>query len=482
VSDVVLFFPRTDYMEKGGLSVHPPLSVLYPGATLRRCRYSVRIIDQRVEPAWRRELTTELRSRPLCLGISAMTGRQIHWGMAAARLAREARSDVPIVWGGVHASLLPAQTVASDAVDYVVAGEAEGILPAFVRHIEARGDARAPAGVVSNPQQTPAPSTPPDLDALPFPAYDLIDVSKYRQRRVRGRSSFPLLTSRGCPESCAFCYNGIYHHRRWRCESPEKTLEHIALIHTNFGRSTVDVQDDNFFVSTSRVERLCTLVLQRGLRTTFKATCRVDHVLGWDQTFVELLRKAGVTTLFIGAESGSDRMLELLNKGHTVADVVRCNRKLSRAGIAPRYSFMAGFPGESTEETDQTVELMLRLLADNPEASCTFLQRYVPYPGTPLASACESVGWSPPESLAGWSSHSWYGFSAPWLTAEAARRLDLLSITTMLLGSRSGRDVGLSGFRARAAVACGRRAHRRLAAGRTVGTAEAFVLRRALGL
>jgi anaerobic magnesium-protoporphyrin IX monomethyl ester cyclase len=125
MSDVVLFFPRTDYMERGGLSVHPPLSVLYPAATLRAGGHSVRVLDQRVEPQWRRTLISELRSRPMCLGISAMTGRQIHWGLAAARVAREQAPDVPIVWGGVHASLLPAQTVTSEVADYVVAGEGE---------------------------------------------------------------------------------------------------------------------------------------------------------------------------------------------------------------------------------------------------------------------------------------------------------------------------------------------------------------------
>jgi hypothetical protein len=125
---------------------------------------------------------------------------------------------------------------------------------------------------------------------------------------------------------------------------------------------------------------------------------------------------------------------------------------------------------------------MLDLLDSNPRASCTFLQRYAPYPGTELASICRSQGWVPPSSLEEWACHNWYGFKTPWLTPRQSGRLGRLSVTTMLLGQRSARDVGLSRAASALVGAYSRLARARLTARRPVSRLEALALRKALGL
>jgi len=119
-----------------------------------------------------------------------------------------------------------------------------------------------------------------------------------------------------------------------------------------------------------------------------------------------------------------------MSKDATVDQVLGANRKLARAGIRPHYSFMAGVPGERIEDMRATIELMLRLKREHPRAYLSPIKAFVPYPGTPMLDRAVEAGFSPPESLAGWSGFDWGSSSRPWLSRAESRFVDKAAYVT----------------------------------------------------
>ena len=124
MADIILFFPSAGLDIKGA-SIVLPLPVLCVAAPLVKAGYTVKIIDQRLDKQWQKQMEEELRADPLCVGVSAMTGKQIRGGLQASAHVKKLRPDIPVVWGGIHASLLPKQTAANPLIDIVVIGEGE---------------------------------------------------------------------------------------------------------------------------------------------------------------------------------------------------------------------------------------------------------------------------------------------------------------------------------------------------------------------
>jgi radical SAM superfamily enzyme YgiQ (UPF0313 family) len=164
--------------------------------------------------------------------------------------------------------------------------------------------------------------------------------------------------------------------------------------------------DDNFFVDLKRVARICELLIESKLDVTiYNANCRADTIVKMDDNFLQLLKRAGFVQIFIGAESGSDEVLSRIKKDLTVDQVLTVNRKLKDAGIIPFYSFMVGFPFETTEDVKKTLSLMGLLLRENPEAIVFKLQYYTPFPGTELFHYASKHGMRFPESLEDWTDY-----------------------------------------------------------------------------
>ena len=132
MADVVLVYPKSSYIEAAMLHFYPPLALLNAVVFVAQS-FTVRIIDQRVDRDWRKHLLEELATKPLCVGVSSLTGEQITGALEVSRIVRQ-HGGVPVVWGGVHASILPAETLAHPLVDFVVEGEGE---IAFLKLVEA---------------------------------------------------------------------------------------------------------------------------------------------------------------------------------------------------------------------------------------------------------------------------------------------------------------------------------------------------------
>jgi len=468
--DVILIYPRTLWDIKN-VTTRLPLAVLYIGSVLKEGGYSVQVIDQRVDDRWPEALRQALQHRPLWVGVSAMTGRQIRWGLEASRIVREADASIPIVWGGVHPTILPDQTLAHPLVDAVAVGEGEitalELTRALANHPPAsyppagsgEAELRSPAGgsaegsvrlppaigdvaglawkrgeeIVHN---APRPFLP--MDELPWLDYSLVNVEHYVLAEVPGERSLQITTSRGCPMRCGYCYLTVVPDgRHYRAESPERTVEHIERLQRAFDLNAVHIIDDEFFTQRVRARRVCELILERGIQVTLRTNCRIDYIDRMDPADLRLFRRAGFKQLYLGAESGNDRVLDFITKGITRDQIVRANHKLKAAGIAPKFSFMGGFPTETIAEVKDTMRLMVDLVRDNPEAYTTPVQLYSPYPGTALFDYSVQQGMAVPATLEAWTESGWEHIDYSWLSAAEERFLQKTAYFTFFLDGKT---------------------------------------------
>jgi radical SAM superfamily enzyme YgiQ (UPF0313 family) len=409
--NIVLIYPNAG-QDVLGINVGLPLSLLYVGTALQRAGFNVCILDERTTPDLTPSLRNALDSNPLFVGISSMTGYQIRHGLAIAQSVRDLKPDIPIVWGGVHPTIHPDSTVQHRFVDIVVIGEGEETSVDLACALEAGNDLSAVRGIIfkMDGRTTHTPQrTKLDLDTLPGLDYSLVDLDHYYTiGHISRTKQLQIVTSRGCPFHCGYCYLLRPELRGYRTVSAARVYSEIESLRDEHGIQSVFFYDDYFFGNRQRVVELVELIERKPLGVQFEVSCRIDFLARESDEFLARLRKAGFTELLIGVESGSDRILKMIQKGFTRKQILEANRKLANAGIGAKLSWMAGFPTETREEFFETVDLMLQLTKENPHCSLTPLGIYTPYPGTELYESCNrAYGAIFPETLDGWADYQW---------------------------------------------------------------------------
>jgi radical SAM superfamily enzyme YgiQ (UPF0313 family) len=396
--------------------------------------YDVRIIDQRTDRDWKRKLSDALTSDPLCVGITSMTGPQIRYAIGVSETVKS-ESEIPVVFGGVHPTLLPEQTIESENVDVVVVGEGDITFFELIKALEEERPLEEVRGLRykegEKVKRTPLRPLIEDMDKLPRPPWELIDLKNYYGFDTEDNEpSITLPTSRGCPNRCAFCYNQTVNRGRWRGLSAEKTLERIRYVVDSLGIKKIYFQDDNFCSHLKRFHAILQGLIEEDLDISWGTSgVRADSVI---KMKLEKAERSGCRFLEIGAESGSERILRLIKKDLSVLQILAANRKLSSFPFHTKYSFVCGFPTETEEEVKKSISLALKLGEENPKAYATFYL-FTPYPGVPLFDLAVESGFKPPDDLEGWADYSfsdWYFKYPSWLSHERIKMLDALSFTS----------------------------------------------------
>jgi radical SAM superfamily enzyme YgiQ (UPF0313 family) len=409
-------------------------------------KLKIKIIDEFIEPNWQDIIRSEVSSDTICVGISTMTGPQIAGSLKFARFVRSI-SDVPIVWGGIHPTIFPKQTLENELVDYVVIGEGEYCFQDLINALAKKGDVsqipnlgfKKDGRIILN-RTEPATIR---LDDLPKIPYELINLNSYIgvNQKIFGniKRTFELHTGRGCQHRCLYCYN---YQSTWRGFSAGRIIDDIEKLVRQYKIDALHWREDNFFCSKKRVHDICESLIKRNIKIKWSASCRIDYFSQYEDDFVELLKKSGLETLVFGAESGSDRILESLNKGIRIEQTVNVNRRMKRFQIQPVYNFMVGIPGEMKKDIILTYRLIDQILAENPTAKLYAQQLYAPYPSTPLYQKCIDAGFIAPASLQEWSSVSFsyhQNFKIyPWLNGKLGKFIKQTSfVLTKLIFSQN---------------------------------------------
>lgn len=390
MSDIILVYPRTG-MDIGS-SVAPPHNLLCVAALLDRVGYKVKIIDQRIDNLWRLNLARELLTEPIFVGIPTMTGTQVKFAMEIAKLVK-ANSKVPIVWGGVHPTLLPEQILASGLADYACVGEVDETIVQITRDIN-KGKAEK---VIYSPL--------PDIEKLLPTPWHLIDVEKYIHPDIYlkgGRNLDIGQTSRGCPFACGFCSSASIRERKWRAMSAEKSIEMIKDAVRRFNLDGIWLRDDEFYINSNRAAKICEGIIPLNIKYYTSGT-RVDIFNKVSEEQVELYKRSGANTLKFGAESGSNRILKLINKDITKEETLKANLKAKRHNITPAFALMLGFPSETFAEMEETIDMARQIRKDNPQAQFETMATYTALPGTPMWQTAIDYGLKPPTKLEEWA-------------------------------------------------------------------------------
>ncbi len=364
-------------MDRKSVELYPSLSLLSLAAFLRERAIDVRITDLTFERSVGPVRRAIADFRPHLLGVhtKSLTFRR---ALAIARLAR--REGVRSVAGGPDSASRPEPYLAG-GFDAVVLGEGE---EALVELAHAGAEGPIPndlAGVATllRGQLVRGPARPflADLDQLPLPAWDLLDMEAYlsRWQRRTGERRAALLTSRGCPFDCSWCSKPTFG-RSFRQQSPERVLAELRALRSTYRVDYVRFCDDVFGIRRAWLETLL-----RGMEAfdpplAFECLARVD-LLKTD--LLDGMRRAGLARVYVGVESGSQKMLDLMNRGTRIAQVERVAAELRRHRIRQYWFLMLGYPGETLEDIEATLALFRRFSPEEYSVSVA-----VPLPGTRL--------------------------------------------------------------------------------------------------
>jgi radical SAM superfamily enzyme YgiQ (UPF0313 family) len=365
--DVLLthgYFLGEDEKEQAIMKPYPTLGLLYLSAYLRRAGYSVEVFDTTF--ARREELTARLAAGSDgngggSGGVLGIYTNLITRASVVAIAAAARRHGWTVVAGGPESANYPAEYLAH-GVDVVVVGEGEATMAELLGALAARGPHRlhGVAGTVFRDEtgavvENPSRELIPDLDSLPWPDRGQIDVGRYVDvwRRHHGSGSVSLITARGCPYRCRWCSHAVFgftHRRR----SPAGTADELAHLVEAYAPDQVWYADDVFTIHHRWLYEYAAELDRRGLRVPFETISRADRMM--DDEVLATLARMGCWRIWIGSESGSQRILDAMERRVTVEQVQWATRAAKRHGIEVGMFLMWGYPGETFEDIEATVE------------------------------------------------------------------------------------------------------------------------------
>lgn len=402
-----------DYFE--GMSFMPPLGLAYLAAVASAAGHEAAIVDcvgmspMKVEKGQGvcrcglgdTEILEEVRHfAPDLVGITCPYTANAPDALSVAELVKTGYSDeVPVVMGGAHASVCPEELLMSGWVDFVVVGEGEG---AFIDICSSLAAGRVPLDVPGVLGRGPdgqvtsllARERIKDLDAIPYPRRDLIPLREYfkaqeaHAERINNmrRPKTSMITSRGCPENCVFCAIRCTWGRKWVGRSPLNIVGEIESLVSEYGVREIDFLDDSLSVSRARLEELCKLIIERGLDIKW-TTPNGIAIWSLDEKLLLLMKKAGCYRLTFGLESGDPETIKFIRKRYTNDQAMRLIRYSNRIGLWTIGTFILGFPYETREQMQNTIEFAMKCGVDLAVFYCA-----TPFPGTDLYQVCLDEG------------------------------------------------------------------------------------------
>ncbi len=408
-----------------------PLGPLYLADALEKAHLNVKIMHSlefgNVKAIFNDTIETIKKINPIFIGFSVMTGMQTEYSAKLSRIIKNCFVNIPIVWGGVHPTIATEECLKENYIDIIIRSEGEKTIVELAEAIKERkylgeipGISYKDGGKIINNEDRPLMENE-ELDNY-TPAWHLIDFGRkgylneqYAQNMFGVKKIIQYYSSRGCPYRCKFCFNVSQNSTRWRAHSVTKVIKDIELLKQKYGVDGVIFHDDNFFINKKRAFE----ILQK-IGIPYFAEVRNDMIT---EEMGRLLRQTNCMKLHIGAESGSDETLEMINKKFNVDTIIKSTEILAKYKIPVNYSFVIGFPGETWQMIKKTLLLIEKLaniynndyLLFNPKPGV-----YVPYPGNPMWGRSIDYGFVPPSKMEDWSKLNRYKgqYDFPWINAR----------------------------------------------------------------
>ena len=369
------------------LDVHPHLGLLSIAAIAEQEGHRTQIYDPKRQvrsgalaydhTLYDRAAEDILDQRPDIVGFTTL-GCSYIFVLNVARIIKQRYPHIVIMLGGPHVTMLHRQTIERfPQVDIVVRHEAEETLPPLLENLETRDFAHIPgitwrdhAGLI---HQTDGKPMVTDLDTLPPLKYEHYPVEDLDLDLMR------IEAGRGCPYACTFCSTATFFQRSYRLKSPERLVQELDLLNQRYGVTEFKLDHDMFTVDRRKVLAFCDAVEDRGYQ--WRVSARVDRV---DRELLERMAEAGCIGLYFGIETGSQRMQKVAKKGLKLHDVFPKVAICNELGIASTLSFITGYPNETEQDQNETLDMVGQAFTSPQGSSLTQLHMLVPEPGTLL--------------------------------------------------------------------------------------------------
>jgi len=376
------------YSKEGGFI--PPIGLLSIAAYLESKGHLVRIVDPLPQKISEDKLSEFLKKESFeLIGISSFTNT-IKDTYTTAKFCKKILPKVKIVIGGIHATVLPRQTMEECRdIDFLVMGEGEVTTGELVDQLQQAKPVfekveglcfRSSEGKIKINKRREVID---DLGSLPFPAYHLLDMAKYVPHPTQYKTlpSFPTVAQRGCPYNCAFCGAHIIHGRKIRFKPVNYLISEIKMLIDLYQAKGIHFQDSTFTVNRDYVLTFCRAIIRQGLKFKWDINTRVDCV---DSEMLILMKKAGLWMINFGLESGNQASLDLLNKGITIDQMKKTIALVRKQKIVTFSTWILGLPNEDESKVRRRIGLAKEI---GTELALFFLP--VPYPGTRLMDICQ---------------------------------------------------------------------------------------------
>lgn len=340
----------------------------------------LRVLKDINHPLWGEVGAAISKQSPDLVGISVMTAM---YGSAlnVSKLVKSFNPTLPVVWGGIHPTILPDETIKNKDVDIIVRGEGEYTFLELIKNLEnldeVLGISYKKNGKIIHNKNRPLVG---NLDELPFPARHLIlEKEKYHPETFGN-----IFSTRGCPYNCIFCASHNIWGKTVRYRSPKNIVDEIKEIKKEFKTDQFRFEDDCFTLNKKFVEGVCDLLMKEKLRIKWTTETRANLVT---DELIKKMKYAGCEDITIGVESGDEGTLKKMKKGITLEQIRNANKIIKENKMKFSAFFMIGFPWETKKEINRTISLMKEL-----DPRMAVLSVATPYPGSELYEICKSEG------------------------------------------------------------------------------------------
>ena len=353
-----------------------PISVGIIAGFLRKYGFSAKIIDQELVDINTNSIDGFLRQckKPHIVGISVMTAN-VASGYEIASAIKSVDKNATVIFGGIHATVMPDEILKDKNVDFIVKGEAEYTFLNLIQQIKGGQielDSLENVGFRKNGEIyfTKSSTKMVDVNDVPMFPYDMYDLSKYNLGFI--------LTSRGCPFDCIFCSQRVITKRRYRYISSERVIEELDYLINRLKQPNITFFDDYFTGNKERVFELCSMIQERGFhkKASFGVQTRGDSI---NRELMEAMRAANFNSLMFGVETASEDLMKLINKNETVQENVDAIKLAKEMGFTVEATFIYGFPTETFDDRFKAFSLSREIGIDRAR-----FNNATPYPGTQM--------------------------------------------------------------------------------------------------
>ncbi|NQU74351.1 MAG: B12-binding domain-containing radical SAM protein [Candidatus Omnitrophica bacterium] len=410
---VVLFHGKPSVFDKRTKAA--PLALLCVSSFLVKNGFAVKIITDSLCDNYIDEAVKECKDS-ICLGITAMTGNQITEGLKLSSLIKARYPDLPVIWGGWHASIMPESTLRDPNVDIIVVGQGERKFYEVVKTLldSNRNNLRKIPGVSFKENGQLIMNNEfaiEDMGNFPPVPYDIIDLEKCFSKTEYGDRTISYISSYGCPYRCSFCIEPIVNKRKWVSLPAQRVIDEWGYLYKRYAIDSIAVYDNNFFVNKQRVVDICEGLIKRNIKIRWgNVNGRIPQLVKYEKEIWALMERAGLSMVLTGSESGEQEVLDLIHKDAKVEDIYEFTKLCNKYHIKILFSYMLGIPwSDNAEFNAKKVDYELNSLLGQVNELLKISKKnrfmvyaYTPFPGSEMFEMAKKHGFEEPKMLREW--------------------------------------------------------------------------------